>query len=249
MGSWFSSFRYEVLWLDVDGTLELGIPSDFDVIKKNLTLAPLGRPFIYNDRLLASVRDFIASSERPCFVYLFTAHRAQAAKFVENVLRTELLMEMKQTYGIEVVDVVTLFDPAYGRGPGRYFKDVIASAERALLRSDKHVLEDGDVCELAEGEIVRYSEVLRRENELIEKHMSVFGTHAHKGIMTKYCVNANPEIFTDARITLIDDRLDVVTDVVGAIDDLGLAKAFRYLHINKITAQLDSSEYLRFLQE
>lgn len=248
MGSLFSSHKYEVLLLDVDGTLELGTPYTFEAIQKNLELPPKGRPFAYNARLLSAIRDFIQSSSRPCHVYLFTAYRAQGAKFIENVLRVELVEEMRKTYGIEVVDVVTLLDPAYAQGIGRYYKDVIAPAELALLRSGRHVLENADVCELGDGELVQYEEIQRRELGLFEKHGRIFGTHAHKGIMMKYCVDCSPELFKDARITFLDDREDVIQDVVGAIEDLGFSSRFRSFLLDKTASELKTSEYLHMLK-
>jgi len=168
------------VWLDVDGTAETGEPAFFPESLANMSLPPLNRGYNYNFPLfdaLESAPDVDATA-----IWLFTAYDAKGGGNTLGVLRCELVDWIRADRPrLGIAGVATVIDPAFGYGPGAYYRSVIEPTERAVLQKLSLSPNSDAVCLAANDEIhtlspadwttvvtKTYNEVLKNEQALVE---------------------------------------------------------------------------------
>jgi hypothetical protein len=205
------------IWVDVDGTCENGEPVLAADISANLAEPPVGRAYNYNLPLFAAIHDGAAQDDQ---VFLFTAYTASTAANTLGVLRCELIDYLggaDDPHRLRVCGCCTLLDPVYGKGPGRYYSDVIAPCERAVLASGKDNFDGSEVVPGAVAVLssaqhsdpacaasLTFREIIEQEGRLTETYYERFGHPPNKERLARYCL---------ASASASDDEAGV-TDVV-----------------------------------
>eukprot|EP00927_Polykrikos_kofoidii_P039552 TRINITY_DN33917_c0_g1_i1.p1 TRINITY_DN33917_c0_g1~~TRINITY_DN33917_c0_g1_i1.p1 ORF type:complete len:304 (-),score=45.57 TRINITY_DN33917_c0_g1_i1:90-956(-) len=165
------------IWLDVDGTSETGDATDWEDCMANKQRPPLRRLYNYNYPLFEALT--VAPGVDRASIVLFTAYTA----------RCELLDWIASEYSgkLHVSGVATVLDPAFGHGPGAYYRSVIEPIERAVLRMEKDltstvdetvVLNDSDLVETVSPvdwhtvSPMTFGELLLQEEQLAKQYFA-----------------------------------------------------------------------------
>lgn len=184
-----------------------------------MALPPLNRPYNFNFPLFDALErapDVDRSS-----IWLFTAYDATGVGLPGVVLRCELLDWIAEAHpSLQVVGVATVMDPAFGHGPGAYYRSVIEPAERALLRKQADVDGKDDLVTLLHDEeietlssddwctpiLMTYGEILRQEAKLIKQwHFQATGGQSLAG---KHSTGGAPRLDKEqlARLCLLSSE-------------------------------------------
>lgn len=235
--------RRRRIWLDVDGTVETGEPCVGSEQYANLSVPPLGRPYNYNFPLFDALEGASHVVDLSS-IMLFTAYDARGAGNTTVVLRCELLDWLEaERPGLKVVGVATVVDPAYGHGPGAYYRCVVEPCERAVLRklaaepptdpleavrlSGEDVIETLSPTELGVVVPMTFAEVIHRQEESVRAHLSALGPDApamNKARLARYCLSAAGQASLSAPrgIALLDDKREYLDQVAGVCHELGV---------------------------
>lgn len=226
------------VWLDVDGTSETGEPASWEACLAKKSHPPLGRSYNYNFPLfdaLEAADDVDISS-----VTLFTAYDANGASHNQGVLRCELIDWIALAHPrLRVTSVATIIDPAFGHGPGAYYRAVIEPCERLLLSKGDGEGSEGiaklsaeDVIETLSPEdwrtIVpsRFDDILRRQQDLVDAYLMALDADApgdarmDKERLARYCLQQEPSETALPRVVFLDDSRSYIDQVKRACLDL-----------------------------
>lgn len=203
------------VWLDVDGTCELGCPTDWAALQENREkYPPLGRDYNYNLALFDALE-----KEQLRSVLLFTAYRAAAgASTTSGVLRCELIDWLQQR-NVTVLAVATLLDPVYERGVGAYYAEVIGPVERAALACGRPALKPQDEVPLPGGEVLTFGEIVGREERLLLSYYQRFKHTPDKTEMARYVLRSDP---STRRVLFFDDMPHFLGQVSSACEEAGV---------------------------
>jgi len=225
-----------IVWLDVDGTSETGNPSNFDACVANRSQPPLGRDYNYNYPLFEALK--VASDVDKSSVMLFTAYDAAGASHNQGVIRAELLDWIAASHPqLTVAGVATVIDPAFGHGPGAYYRSVIEPCERLLLSKGVAEGPEGLAKLIGDDEIQTlspedwatvvpqtFAEILNRQQDMVDAHLKAFSdptARMDKERLARYCLPASAEA-AQPRVLFLDDRLSYIDQVERACSDLGV---------------------------
>jgi len=236
------------VWLDVDGTAETGEPTLQADWQANMSHPPVNRGYNYNFPLFDALEE--APDVDCTAIWLFTAYDANGAGNTAGVLRCELVDWIRvERPNLGIAGVATIIDPAFGYGPGAYYRSVIEPTERAALQKASRSPGTDAICLAANDEIhtlspedwrtivtKTYHEVLANEQSLVEAFLGQASRQAKghwanspkmdKAKLAHLCLRVPDttkfsQPMRARRVLFLDDRKDYITQVEAVCSELG----------------------------
>lgn len=228
------------VWIDVDGTSETGEPGSCAAATANLALPPLRRGYNFNYPLFDALEKVGDVDLRA--VYFFTAYDANGASHSMGVLRCELLDWIEQAHPrLRILGVVTVIDPAFGHGPGSYYRCIIEPCERLLLSKEAQSIGGSDEpVRLNADDMVAtlhpedptmtvpmtFRDILEQQQKLVNAHLSDSGNTRSGGSakmdkerLARYFLTYRT---TTRRVLFLDDNQHYIDQVERACSDLSV---------------------------